>query len=119
VGGTPCCLVPRRVSLRSLTMSSKLPLIACSLEGDDQRARLAEWTELISHATAREGTDGGVRYSFAPDDELETRINMLAAAEHACCAFLEFDVRRAGDRVELSVNAPADAQEALRFIFEI
>jgi len=58
-------------------------------------------------------------YSFAASDPLEKLIRDLAAAEHSCCAFLEFDVSRIGDQIEMTVTAPPDGQEALHFIFSI
>jgi hypothetical protein len=41
----------------------------------------------------------------------------LAAAEQECCSFLSLGVTRSGDRVELTVTAPPNGQEALRFMF--
>jgi MerR family copper efflux transcriptional regulator len=98
-------------------MRKPLPLIACTLDGEGQRARLREWTELLGHAEARARIAGGVRYAFAAADGLEPRIRALAAAEEACCAFLEFDVSRTGERIEMTVTAPAEGLDALRFIF--
>jgi hypothetical protein len=94
-----------------------LPLVACSLEAGDQQSRLAEWKQLLAQSTAREDTETGALYSFVATDELERRIRDLAAAEHACCSFLEFQVAREDDEVLMSVTAPAEAQDALRFIF--
>jgi hypothetical protein len=96
-------------------MGANLPLIACSLDGDGQQTRLVEWKELLAEATAREETDSGVNYSFP--GELEARVQALAAAEHECCAFLEFEITRRNDRIELSVAAPQEGLDALRFIF--
>jgi len=45
------------------------------------------------------------------------RIRGLAAAEHDCCSFLEFDVTRHEDRVVMNVTAPPDGLDALRTIF--
>lgn len=98
-------------------MRKPLPVIACSLDGMGQQARLREWTELLAHADAREQVADGVRYSFAAADGLEPRIRDLAAAEEACCAFLEFEVSRTGERIEMTVTARADGLDALRFIF--
>jgi hypothetical protein len=41
----------------------------------------------------------------------------LAAAEQSCCSLLEFEIGKAGDELDMTVTAPADGQEALRFIF--
>jgi hypothetical protein len=98
-------------------MGEQFPLIACSLDAAGQQSRLSDWADLLSHAASREATGDGVRYSFAAGDELEKRIRELAAVEQACCSFLEFAVARTGAQLELSVSAPPDGQDALRFIF--
>ncbi len=100
-------------------MAEQLPLIACSLDGVGQQARLSDWAELLRQATSREATGDGrrVRYSFAAADGLERRIRDLAAAEQACCSFLGFAVSRTGGQIEMTVTAPSDGQDALRFIF--
>jgi hypothetical protein len=95
----------------------RLPLIACSLDASGQQVRLREWAELLSEAAAAEQTAEGARYVFAGGEDLERRIRALAAAEHDCCAFLEFGVVRTEDRVEMTVTAPAEGLDALRFIF--
>ena len=98
-------------------MTSNLPLVACSLDSVDQQQRLAEWAELLSQARTREETSDGVRYAFAADAALRPCVEALAAAEHSCCSFLVFGIAEAGDELELTVTAPANGQEALRFIF--
>lgn len=100
-------------------MPSNLPLIACTLDAAGQRDRLAEWADLLRSATTHEETPTGVRYRFRAADGLERQIRSLAAAEKECCAFLEFDVTTAGERLELSVNAPPEGQDALRFVFPV
>jgi hypothetical protein len=99
-----------------MQMTSSLPLVACSLNAVDQQKRLADWAELLGRARTREETADGVRYTFAAD-ELKPRVDALAAAEHSCCSFLEFEIAVAGDALELTVTAPPNGQEALRLIF--
>jgi hypothetical protein len=96
---------------------ANLPLIACSLSADGQRARLAEWRELLATATSRTAVDGGARYAFEAGNGVEARVRRLAVAEQDCCSFFDFAVRRTGDSVELRVTAPDEAQDALRFVF--
>ena len=57
------------------------------------------------------------RYRFVAADELEARLRTLAAAEKECCAFLDFNVVRRIDEIEMTVTAPPNALAALRFIF--
>jgi hypothetical protein len=97
--------------------TTTLPLIACSLDTTDKKQRLADWSTLLREATRRDEAPNGVRYSFAGNDELESRLRALAADEKACCAFLDFDVVRTGEVLQMTVTAPPDAATALRFIF--
>ena len=99
-------------------MTAPLPLIACSLDSDGQEGRLADWADLLAQAATREETASGVRYSFASvAADFESRIRALAAAEQDCCSFLQFKVVRAGGQIEMTVTAPPEGREALRFIF--
>jgi hypothetical protein len=103
--------------LNAMASTERLPLMACSLEATGQQARLAHWREVLAAAVSREETSEGVRYIFVADAQAEQRIRDLAAAEHGCCSFLEFDVRREADHVLMHVTAPADGLDALRLIF--
>jgi hypothetical protein len=99
-------------------MTAPLPLIACSLDGDGQQARLADWADLLAQAATREETARGVRYSFASvAADVESRIRALASAEQGCCPFLQFKIARADDQIEMTVTAPPEGREALHFIF--
>lgn len=94
-----------------------LPLIACSLDGAGQRARLAEWEELLVLAASRGEISDGARYTFPAVDGMEERVRSLAQAEQECCSFFDFGVTVVGDHVEMTVVAPADGQAALRYLF--
>ena len=102
-----------------MSADSNLPLVAFSLSAVDQKARLAEWAELLGQAVSGEETAEGVRYAFAAGAAYEQRIRELAAAEQGCCSFLQFDVAHVGGRVEMAVRAPADRLDALRLIFAV
>lgn len=95
-----------------------LPLISCSLDALGQKQRLADWRALLADAVRREERADGVRYSFLGGDDLESRLRTLAAAEKTCCAFLDFNVSRAGDEIKMTVTARPEAAGALRFIFD-
>jgi hypothetical protein len=96
---------------------SNPPLIACSLDAQGQRARLAEWADVLRQAVAYEYIADGVRYEFRASEELEARLRELCDLESRCCPFLGFAVARAGEWVVISVTAPPEAQAALRFVF--
>jgi hypothetical protein len=111
----------RRSSARPIAAtprkSTTLPLIACSLDAGDQKQRLADWSSLLQEATRREEITDGLRYTFAATDELKSRLQALAAAEKACCAFLDFEIVPTGEALHLTVTAPPNAVTALHFIF--
>jgi hypothetical protein len=93
-------------------MTAPLQLIACSLDGDGQHARLADWADLLAQASTREETAHGVRYSFASvTSEAESRIRALASAEQGCCSFLQFKIARADDQIEMTVTAPPERRQ--------
>ena len=94
-----------------------LPLIACSLDAAGQKQRLADWSSLLREAVQKEKTTDGVRYRFVAADQLEARLRTLAAAETECCAFLNFDVVRRIDEIEMTVTASRNALAALHLIF--
>lgn len=41
------------------------PDLACTLEGDDTTARLAEWRAITGQATARSTIDDGIRLTYS------------------------------------------------------
>jgi hypothetical protein len=96
---------------------ASLPLIACTLSADGQRGRLADWRALLATATSRTAIAGGARYAFEAGDAAEARVRRLAAAEQDCCSFFDLAVERSGESIELRVTAPAEAHDALRFLF--
>lgn len=98
-------------------MRQSLPLIACSLDASDQKARLNEWAELLATATGSEELSNGVRYLFPADLDVESRLRALAAAEQTCCSFLTFEIARVGEAVKMTVTSPAEGLDALRFLF--
>jgi len=96
---------------------TRLSLVACSLDTDGRRERLGKWAELLAAATTSVPTADGARYSFGSSDELEQQIRALAAAEKACCSFLDFEISRGAKTIELTIASPPAGLEALRFVF--
>ena len=93
------------------------PALACTLAAEDQPGRVSEWEALVGRAVGREPLDGGVRLRFAPEPGLAAELAALAEAEHGCCAFFEFAVGFAADRVTLDVRAPLDAAPLVAELF--
>ena len=54
---------------------------------------------------------------FFASDGIEARVRALAEAEQECCTFLKFAVTPTSAGIDMTVSAPVDGQEALRFLF--
>jgi hypothetical protein len=85
--------------------------IACTLDGDGQQARLAEWQDLLAGATAREPVTDGVRFTLPAAQA--GRAAELAAAEQRCCPFFSLTLVFDGGDIHLTVQAPAGARSLL------
>ena len=110
------CGCGTRVGTVELVTPSETPPIACSLDGGDMQARIAEWQALLTAVDQREAIPNGVRFSFGPDAPL-LEIARLAGAEYACCPFFSFTVSIDARGVVLEVSAPADGQVLLDSVF--
>jgi hypothetical protein len=91
--------------------------IACTLGGDDQRARIAQWRAVLARARRREPVDGGVRLAYDPEPDLLAELARLTAAEHACCGFLSFTLSVSAAGTAFTVTAPPDAAPLVAEIF--
>ncbi|MGW5638821.1 MerR family DNA-binding protein, partial [Streptomyces sp. NPDC003832] len=91
--------------------------VACTLAGAELGERTARWRALVGRAEEREEIPGGVRLSFPAGASLVGEVAALAAAEQGCCAFFDFTLRMAPDRLQLEVRAPASAAELLTDLF--
>jgi DNA-binding transcriptional MerR regulator len=89
---------------------AQIPL-ACTLSGDGQTARLAEWADLLAHATGKTDTDGGADITFPADPDLAGQLAILAVREKGCCSFFRFilDLTAAGS-ITLRIQAPRGAE---------
>lgn len=96
-------------------MSQPLP-IACTLSAAEQGARAEEWRSLLRESARDESaSERGVTLRLDPRAESELR--RLVAAESRCCAFLEFDLRRDGSDLLLTVQGPDEALPIIRELF--
>lgn len=87
--------------------------VACSLEHDLARSRMAEWQHIIAQAADRHTTADGVVLSFVHDVGLTTEIARLAAAEFECCSFFRFGITVDASGVRLEIGAPPEARDVL------
>ena len=91
-------------------MPTELP-IACSLTAAELPERLAEMSDIGRTAlldVVREGPRAVMR--FRPGVDTSQRLADIVAAEARCCAFLDITLRDTGDALELTIDAPAEAE---------
>ncbi len=91
--------------------------IACTLTAGEQRGRVQEWDDVLTHVTARTATvDGALRLALAPSVPLD-ELGRLVAAEQACCAFLGFTITVDATGTTLDVRAPTAAEPVVAALF--
>lgn len=83
---------------------NELP-IACSLDAGDARAQLDAWRALAPWEVSREPLPDGVRVVYRR--EAGPALEAVAAAERACCGFLDILVEHVGESRVLTVRAPS------------
>jgi DNA-binding transcriptional MerR regulator len=106
--GRPLPIGPARIELRP-AQRAEAP-VACTLSGDGQAARLAEWASLLARASSRADADGGADITFPADPDLAGQLAVLAARERECCAFFAFTLdMTAAVGITLRVRAPREA----------
>lgn len=89
---TPC-------ECNSACSSAPAEPIVCTLEGEEQRTRVAEFKAVFAYLVRTEPFDAGFRWHFKGDADLEASLRDLARREHACCRFFEFHVARVDDSI--------------------
>ncbi len=93
-------------------------MIACTLTPDGMRARLGLIDELATEGLLeRTPTPAGLRVRLRDTPEIEQRTRELIAAESACCAFLDFDLRREPGELLLEITGPPDARPVIELFF--
>jgi hypothetical protein len=92
--------------------------IACTLAPDALSARLALIEALSADGVLdRTPTDAGLRIRLRDRPDIERRTRELIALESACCAFLDFDLGRAGGDLVLDISGPEAAQPVIEMFF--
>jgi hypothetical protein len=91
--------------------------IACSLDAAQRPGRVDDWNRLLARVVEREPQGDGLRLHFPSEAGLAGEIATLAAAEQACCAFLEFSLHLNGAGIVLDVLAPAGSEEIVNALF--
>jgi hypothetical protein len=92
--------------------------IACTLAPDRMRGRLAFIDALTAEALLdQQPIADGLRSRFRDAPGVERRVRELVELESQCCAFLQFEIGRAGTAIVLDITGAADAQPVIEQFF--
>jgi hypothetical protein len=100
----------------TITIPEPAP-IACTLGPGDFRQRLA-WIADLNRDALRDQRRGGLRLVLTYAPAALYRVREMVAREQDCCAFLTFDLQQEAETVQLVIEAPEDARDALDAVFE-
>lgn len=89
---------------------NNVPAIACSLEIDDYKDRLA-WIARVNDVHLIEHHREGCLLTLVYEPSAVNLVLEMVSREQACCPFLAFDVVEASDRIELTIRVPEDLAE--------
>ncbi len=98
-------------------MTTGHPPLACTLDGDEFRERIAWIAALARDALRRYHRDDlvlNLRYVPAAAG----RVAEMMRKEQACCAFLTFAIHEDRDEVRLTITAPENARAIADAVFE-
>ena len=90
--------------------------IACTLGAGDFKACVAGIRDL-ARRSLRSSKRGPLRLHLTYAAEAFGEVQDLVAKESDCCAFLDFDLRRDAESVELIITAPEAARAAADELF--
>jgi hypothetical protein len=91
--------------------------IACTLTGGDFRDRLA-WIATLTRDALRNYDRDSLTLHLRYAPEAASRVRDMVRKEHACCAFLTFEMHEHPDEVQLTIRAPEDARANANALFE-
>ena len=92
--------------------------LACTLSADELRTRRHWLAGLDRDCVSREPTAVGIVVRYRRRAGIESELRELVAAESRCCAFLELEIRSAGEFVELEVSGASEAGPIIEAMFE-
>ncbi|MFS8115959.1 hypothetical protein QD460_29925 [Rhizobium jaguaris] len=99
------------------TTNAQMPLIACTLDATDFKARTAEIQNIASRYLQRVSRQPlSIELTYLPAAQAQLRD--LVRKETQCCAFLTFDLRERGNAVVLVITAPEEAGDAAHMLFD-
>ena len=85
---------------------SSLPVVACTLAGDELAEQSRRWRALYERAgLERVETDDGIQIRFRGDADVEDELRALVAVERSCCRWAKWEVEAGGDSVRIDVTS--------------
>ena len=91
--------------------------IACSLPPDARELRTAWIRRVTASGLLSHQLDGRtLRLGYRP--EALPELQQIIAAERQCCPFLSYSLRRSGDGVQLTIEAPEGVGPDTRWLFD-
>jgi hypothetical protein len=90
--------------------------IACTLGAGDFKERVAGIRDLASRALIRSERKP-LQLSLTYTSEALAEVEQLVVKESECCSFLDFDMRRSANAVQLIITAPVEALAAVDELF--
>lgn len=95
-------------------MPAKNDVIACILDGQACRTRVARIQALMEHALiACERLETAVRLRFRREAGVEATLEELVALEQECCPFLVFALEKLSGAMVLTISGPESASALL------
>jgi hypothetical protein len=92
----------------------KTAAIACFLDGNAYRARVARIRALMAQALSDRGRlETSIRLRFRLDAEVEANLKELVTLEQECCPFLTFALDKMPGEMVLSISGPESAAALL------
>lgn len=89
---------------------------ACTLGSADLPERIAAIRDLAARAL-RNSHRSDLTLELTYDASAFAEVDALVAKEQECCSFLDFDLQRLGDIIQLTIVAPASARLAAEELF--
>ncbi|MFJ6675673.1 hypothetical protein ACIQMJ_31600 [Actinosynnema sp. NPDC091369] len=99
--------------LLDIQPASDVP-IACTLTGDEQAERTAEWRDLLE-GFRPEGIANGLRWRLP--SSRAGRAAELASAEQRCCAFFDFTLHLTAGGLIFEAHTPEEAADLFLDVF--
>jgi hypothetical protein len=97
---------------------SLLPVVACTLTGDELAEQSRRWRALYERAgLERVETNDGIQIRFRVDAGVEEELRALVAVERGCCRWARWDVETGDDSVRVDVTSTGVGVTTLHGMF--